>query len=88
MQVTRYVLPLECIKKITIYLYCIICYDSKSKFLILQARTHQLLLQNRDLLDHMKQILSRLQTLEMQANNSHDTNKMIEQVNTVSIICV
>ncbi|XP_060552353.1 carboxyl-terminal PDZ ligand of neuronal nitric oxide synthase protein-like isoform X2 [Ruditapes philippinarum] len=44
-----------------------------------QARTHQLLLQNRDLLDHMKQILSRLQTLEMQANNSHDTNKMIEQ---------
>ncbi|XP_045201131.1 carboxyl-terminal PDZ ligand of neuronal nitric oxide synthase protein-like isoform X2 [Mercenaria mercenaria] len=44
-----------------------------------QARTHQLLLQNRDLLDHMKQILSRLQTLEMQSNSSQETQKMIEQ---------
>lgn len=46
-----------------------------------QARTHQLLLQNRELLDHIKQILSRLQTLEVQANSSHEKQKMVEQGN-------
>lgn len=48
-----------------------------------QARTHQLLLQNRDLLDHMKQILTRLQTLELQASNTYEGQKMITQGNSV-----
>ena len=48
----------------------------------LQARTHQLLLQNRDLLDHMNQLIGCLQKLEVRATRVHDKipHPMISQV--------
>ncbi|KAL4219510.1 Carboxyl-terminal PDZ ligand of neuronal nitric oxide synthase protein [Mactra antiquata] len=39
-----------------------------------QARTHQLLMQNRDLIDQMKNILCCLQKLEMRANSVQDSD--------------
>ena len=35
-----------------------------------QARAHQLLLQNRDLLDHMSQLLSKLQDMEVRSSGA------------------
>ena len=35
-----------------------------------QARAHQLLLQNKDLLDHMSQLLTKLQDLEVRSSGA------------------
>ena len=50
-----------------------------------QARAHQLLLQNKDLLDHMSQLLSKLQDMEVRSSGAglgeitHPTSLMVIQ---------
>ena len=48
---------------------------------LFQARAHQLLLQNRDLLDHMGQLLTKLQDLEVRSSGA----SVGETTNTTSL---
>ncbi|XP_052222541.1 carboxyl-terminal PDZ ligand of neuronal nitric oxide synthase protein-like isoform X2 [Dreissena polymorpha] len=45
-----------------------------------QARTHQLLLQNRDLIDHMNQILGRLQEMELRNSTSRRHPRNLKEI--------
>lgn len=45
----------------------------------MQARAHQLLLHNKDLLDHVSQLVNRLQTFEMKATGISSDSELIFQ---------
>ena len=65
------------IRDVSVLLCVPICIQNRIDFLVLissclsvwlQARTHQLLLQNRELLEHINQLVGRLQDLELKVN--------------------